>query len=77
MALSEAARVLRPGGRLVGAALLRGDDSLRQRLIQPGRGDFGQPGTQAEIESWLAAAGLDSTSIERSGPMLFFDARKS
>lgn len=76
-ALVEAARVLKPDGRLVGAALVRGQDSLRQRLIQPGRGDFGRPGTQAEIESWLTAAGFETTDIERSGPMLFFDARKS
>ncbi|HEY5816282.1 MAG TPA: class I SAM-dependent methyltransferase [Solirubrobacterales bacterium] len=75
-ALLEAARVLRPDGRLVGVALVRGQDSLRQRLIQPGRGDFGRPGTQAEIETWLTDAGFDPTDIDRSGPMLFFDAHK-
>ena len=74
-ALAEAARVLRPRGRLVGASFVRGRDSLRQRLlVRPGAGAFGQVGTQQELEGWLAAAGFDPVGIERSGPMLFFDA---
>jgi hypothetical protein len=49
---------------------------LRQRLfIRPNVGDFGPLGTRAEIESWLADAGLDLTSAKRSGPFLFFEAR--
>jgi ubiquinone/menaquinone biosynthesis C-methylase UbiE len=76
-ALIEAARVLMPGGRLVGSTFVRGHDSLRQRLlVRPHTGDFGQPGTQPEIESWLAEAGFDPTSAKRSGPMLFFEAHK-
>lgn len=76
-ALAEAARVLKPGGRLVGASFVRGADTLRQRLlIRPHRGDFGPLGTQAEIESWLASAGLELTVATRSGPFLFFTARK-
>ncbi len=74
-ALVEAARILKPGARLVGSAFVRGRDSLRQRLlIRPGSGDFGQVGTQVETEAWLAAAGFDQISATRSGPMLFFDA---
>jgi len=77
-ALDEAARVLRPGGRLIGAALLRGREGLRQRLlIRPGFGDFGQPGTRSEVEEWLDSAGFELASVERSGPMLFFDARRA
>jgi len=73
----ELARVLRPGGRLVGSSFVRGKDSLRQRLlIRPHVGDFGPIGTQAEIESWLAEAGLELTVAKRSGPLLFLDARK-
>jgi ubiquinone/menaquinone biosynthesis C-methylase UbiE len=76
-ALLEAARILKPSGRLVGASFLRGKDTLRQRyFIRPNVGDFGPLGTQAEIESWLTDAGLDLTSTERSGPFLFFEARK-
>jgi SAM-dependent methyltransferase len=76
-ALAEAARVLKPAGRLVGSAFVRGGDTLRQRLlIRPNLGDFGQVGTQPEIESWLAAADLDLTAAKRSGPLFFLDARK-
>jgi SAM-dependent methyltransferase len=74
-ALAEAARVLKPGGRLVGSCFVRGDDSFRQRrLIRSGSGDFGRIGTQAEVEGWLATADFDVSSMERSGPFLFFDA---
>jgi ubiquinone/menaquinone biosynthesis C-methylase UbiE len=75
-ALAEAARVLEPGGRLVGATFVRGDEGLRQRLlIRPDLGDFGQVGSEDEVRAWLTAAGFELTSAERSGPMLFFDAR--
>jgi len=76
VAVAESARVLRPGGRLVGASFVRGGEGLRQRLlIRPHAGDFGPIGTQAEIESWLTEAGFALNLLERSGPMLFFDAR--
>lgn len=76
-ALREAARVLRPGGRLVGAALVRGAESLRQRmLIRPSTSGFGNVGSASEIEAWLRAAGFEP-QISRSGPMLFFEAPAS
>jgi SAM-dependent methyltransferase len=72
-ATAEAARILKPGG-LAGSSILRGTDSLRQRLlVRPHTGGFGRIGSQSEIESWLAEAGLDLTSARRSGPLLFFD----
>jgi SAM-dependent methyltransferase len=75
-ALAEAARVLAPGGRLVGASFVAGRDSLRQRLlIRPGLGDFGRVGTQPQLEAWLDAAEFVPTRMQRSGPMLFFDAQ--
>lgn len=76
-ALVEAARVLAPGGRLVGSTFVRGRDTLRQRLlVRPHRGDFGPLGTQPEVEAWLARAGLELTAATRSGPFLFFRARR-
>lgn len=78
-ALLEAARILKPDGRLVGSSFIRGSDTLRQHLfIRPHVGDFGPLGTQPEIESWLTDTdtGLDLTSAKRSGPFFFFEAGK-
>ena len=77
-ALAEAARVLKPGGRLIGVCFVRGRDSLRQRLlVRSGSGGFGQIGTQIDVEGWLSEAGLSLTTRSRSGPMLFFEAHAS
>ena len=77
-ALAEAARVLKSGGRLVGASFVAGRDKLRQRLlIRPNFGDFGRVGSQGEIEGWLGEAGFELSRAERSGPLLFLDARAS
>jgi ubiquinone/menaquinone biosynthesis C-methylase UbiE len=76
-AVGEAARILLPGGRLLGCTFVRGTDAFRQRLlVRPGLGDFGQVATATEITSYLEATGLDVRSIGRSGPMLFFDASR-
>jgi SAM-dependent methyltransferase len=74
-AMAEAARVLKPDGRLVGASFVAGREALRQRLlIRSGLGDFGRVGAQAEIEAWLGVAGFELSRAERSGPMFFFEA---
>lgn len=73
-AIMEIGRVLKPGGRLVGASFVRGP-SLRQRIVlRPGAGDFGPMCTEAELLEWLAAAGLRLTGRGRSGLYMFFDA---
>jgi ubiquinone/menaquinone biosynthesis C-methylase UbiE len=75
-AVVEAARVTKPGGRLVGASFVHSHDTLRQRLlIRPGLGDFGPMGTEEEIRGWLEDAGLRPTVWRRCGSMLYFDAR--
>jgi SAM-dependent methyltransferase len=72
--LTEAARVLKPGGRLVGAALVSGRDHLRQRLlIRSDMGGFGTVGSGEEVERWLRETGFEPR-LSSSGPMLFFDA---
>jgi len=77
-ALAEAARVLKPGGRLVGTCFVRGDDSIRQRLlVRPHVGDFGSIGSEAEVHEWLLAAGFEVLGAQRSGPMLLFEAEKA
>ena len=73
-AIEEAARVLRPGGRLVGCCFVRGD-SLRQRLqLRPNTTDFGPLCTEPELLEWLARAGLRDIRSHRSGLFMFFDA---
>lgn len=76
-AVAEIGRVLKPGGRLVGASFVRGP-SLRQRLtLRPHKGDFGPMGTEADLLGWLAAADLELTASKRSGLYMFFEARRA
>ena len=76
-AVAEIGRVLKPGGRLVGASFVRGP-SLRQRLLlRPHKGDFGPIGTEADLLGWLADADLELTGSKRSGLYMFFEARRA
>jgi SAM-dependent methyltransferase len=76
-AVAEAARLLVPGGRLVGCTFVRGSDWLRQRLlIRPGFGDFGNIPTASDVQSHVNAAGLTIDSIQQRGPMLYFTAHR-
>jgi ubiquinone/menaquinone biosynthesis C-methylase UbiE len=76
-ALAEAARVLKPGGRLVGCCFVRGTGGLRARLLlRPHSGDFGPIGTEPEVREWLRAAGFRLSSAQLSGPMLYFEATR-
>jgi ubiquinone/menaquinone biosynthesis C-methylase UbiE len=72
----EVGRVLKPGGRLVGATFVKEPKGFRQRfLLRPNTADFGRMCTEAELRAWLGEAGLNVTEASRSGPMFFFDAR--
>jgi ubiquinone/menaquinone biosynthesis C-methylase UbiE len=73
-AVAEIARVLKPGGRLVGACFVRGP-SLRQRLtLRPNTTDFGPMCTEPELLEWLAQAGMLQVDSSRSGLFMFFEA---
>ena len=75
---SVSARVLSPGGHLVGATFVRGSDTLRQRLlIRPGSGDFGAVGTDEQVRGWLGEAGFSALATRHSGPMMFFQAQRA
>jgi SAM-dependent methyltransferase len=77
-AVAEAARVLKPGGRLVGATFVLGDSGLRPRLLlRPGRGDLGPMGSEADVLAWLEGNGFELSRRQRSGAMLFFDAQRA
>lgn len=77
-AVMEAARVLKPDGRLIGSAFVLDVTTRRQRLLlRPHTADFGPIGTQAEIERWIGDAGFNLTRSSRSGPFFFFEATRS
>ena len=75
-ALAEAARCLRPGGRLVGSAIVPAP-TLRSRLIvRPHRGGFGRLASADEIRSWLGETGFESAAVEQRGLFAYFSARR-
>jgi SAM-dependent methyltransferase len=77
-AITEMARVLRPGGELRGTSVVK-RTGLRQdacvRLMQVG-GVFGPGQTPAELETSLADAGLVEVSAARNGALAYFSARR-
>jgi SAM-dependent methyltransferase len=77
-AIAEMSRVLRPGGELRGTTVVK-HAGVRQdafvRLMQVG-GVFGPSGSLAELESWLAAAGMLDASTRRDGALVYFFARR-
>lgn len=75
-AITELTRVLRPGGTLTGTTITTGTNrdpliKLLQRL-----GIFGNPGTAADLQTWLTSAGLTDITLTPSGAVTGFTARK-
>ena len=73
-ALREAARCLRPGGPLVGSAIVRGHRRLDSLRVRPGAGGFGQVADEQELGHWLRSAGFDRIEIDTSGIFSVFSA---
>jgi ubiquinone/menaquinone biosynthesis C-methylase UbiE len=75
-AVCEAARCLRPGGRLVGSTIVLGERRLDRLRVRPGVGGFGAVGTEADLGRWLADARLEDARVDRRGVFAFFAAHK-
>jgi SAM-dependent methyltransferase len=76
-ALVEIARVLRPGGELRGSCLVKGAGLRQDVLVRLGQvaGVCGPSGTLAELESWLAGAGMVRVRTRCDGALAYFSAR--
>ena len=75
-AVREAARCLRPGGRLIGAMICTGNGVRQRLLVRPSTGVFGPTGSSADLAGWLTQAGFTAHQLEVSGPFAYFDARR-
>jgi ubiquinone/menaquinone biosynthesis C-methylase UbiE len=73
-ALSEMARCLRPGGRLLGSTFLS-QGSRRQRLLLRNE-DFGHTGSADDLREWLYGAGFGEVSIDRPDGLAVFGAKR-
>jgi ubiquinone/menaquinone biosynthesis C-methylase UbiE len=75
-AVAELARVLRPGGTLRGSAVVTGAGVRQDAFVAllRRRGDFGSPGSAADLHTWLEAAGLRTTELTRTGALACFAA---
>jgi SAM-dependent methyltransferase len=76
-AVREAARCLRPGGRLVGATIVRGTRPLDRVRVRPGVGAYGPVGSALELRQWLAGAGMKGIALDVRGVFAYFEALRS
>lgn len=77
-AVREMARCLKPGGRLIGDAVVRRAGRRQDLAIAVMRraGAFGVGGTEDDLRGWLTAAGLKVDRFQRSGAIAHFTAVK-
>lgn len=78
-ALRELGRCVKPGGRLVGDTIVRGERRFADTWMAAARANrvFGPTGTAADLRAWLTAAGLRIDSFSCSGAVARFHARCS
>jgi ubiquinone/menaquinone biosynthesis C-methylase UbiE len=75
-ALDEAARCLKPQGRLEGASFVTGS-ALRQRLlVHRHRGAFGDVPSALRLQDWLEER-FAKVALEVSGPFAYFSAERA
>lgn len=77
-AVGEVARCLKPGGRFVGDTVVRDAGWRHEAIIAAFQraGIFGPGGTVDDLRGWLTGAGLDVESLQRSGAIVHFAARR-
>jgi len=76
-AVREIGRCLRPGGRVLGGAIVSGP-SLRQKvLVRPRRGAFGPVGTAEDVAQWLQDAGIHHVTVDCEGAFVYFSGSRA
>lgn len=77
-AVREIARCLKPGGRLIGDAAVRGAGRRQDALIAVFQrvGMFGPGGTADDLRRWLTDAGLRVDRTQQSGAAVHFAATR-
>jgi ubiquinone/menaquinone biosynthesis C-methylase UbiE len=77
-AVAEMARVLRPGGTLLGSTVVSGAGARQDALLALFRrtGTFGHVGGVADVRAWLEAAGLEPAEVAHGGALAWFRAVK-
>lgn len=75
-AVREIARVLKPGGLLVGDCVVLGERRRADAWMVAARaaGIFGPTGTAEQVRGWLTEAGMKVRTLERSGAVAHFVA---
>lgn len=77
-ALRELGRCVKPGGRLIGDTIVRGERRFSDTWMVAARanGVFGPTGTAADLRTWLTAAGLRIDTLTCSGSVAHFQASR-